>query len=154
MLQREDKHDATARPWGEGRAGRVSLDKAQEWGGWGGGRPLRSEDAALVLLRGLGVQGGACRVDEDVLDTVAGLGGALDVLVRANLGRHCLALGGRHGRLLVLSELLDDAGIIAQVLFAPDQDDRQALAEVDHLGNPLGKNRAEPRIRVSAGKGE
>lgn len=41
------------------------------------------------------------------------------------------------GLLAGLAKLLNGLGIVAQILFAANEDDRQALAEVKNFGNPL-----------------
>lgn len=41
------------------------------------------------------------------------------------------------GLLAGLTQLLNGLGIVAQILFAANEDDGQALAEVKNFGNPL-----------------
>jgi hypothetical protein len=43
----------------------------------------------------------------------------------------------RDGLLAGFAELLNGLGVVAQILFAADQDDRETLAEVKNLRNPL-----------------
>jgi len=44
----------------------------------------------------------------------------------------------RRDRLLAsFTELLNSLGVVAQILFAADQNDRETLAEMEDLGNPL-----------------
>jgi nanoRNase/pAp phosphatase (c-di-AMP/oligoRNAs hydrolase) len=46
-------------------------------------------------------------------------------------------LGPADGSLVHPREVLDRLGVVAQVLFAGDEDDRQSLAKVEDLGDPL-----------------
>ncbi len=42
-----------------------------------------------------------------------------------------------NGLLACLAKLLNGLGVVAEILFAANEDDRKALAEVKNLGNPL-----------------
>lgn len=44
---------------------------------------------------------------------------------------------GRDGLLARLAKLLDGLTVVTEILLAADEDDGQALAEVQDLGNPL-----------------
>lgn len=70
-------------------------------------------------------------------DSFPSLGRALDIALRLDLLRDGQALGARHGALIHPSEVLDGLGVVAQVLFACDEDDGEALAEVEDFGDPL-----------------
>jgi hypothetical protein len=74
---------------------------------------------------------------EYLADTLVGLGRALEVLVGANLLADVLALLGRDGLLARLAQLLDGLGVVAEILLAANQNDGQALAEVQNLRDPL-----------------
>jgi hypothetical protein len=55
----------------------------------------------------------------------------------ADLLRDSKTLGPADGSLVHPREVLDRLGVVAQVLFAGDEDDRQSLAKVEDLGDPL-----------------
>jgi hypothetical protein len=54
----------------------------------------------------------------------------------ALLGRKSYLLRG-NGLLAGLSELLDDLLVVSQILLAANKDDRETLAEVQNLRDPL-----------------
>lgn len=95
------------------------------------------QDAALLLLLLAGEQRGARCVLEHFADAFVGLGRALEVLERADLLADVFGLLRSHGLLRSLVQLLDGLLVVAQVLLAADEDDGQALTEVQNLGNPL-----------------
>ena len=70
-------------------------------------------------------------------DTLSSLGGALEVSDGANLLGNGHTLFGRDRTLAGLSELLDNLGVMSQILLATDEDDGQVLAEVEHFRDPL-----------------
>jgi hypothetical protein len=70
---------------------------------------------------------------EHLPDALARLGRALDVALGADLLRDGETLGAGHGALVHPREVLYGFGVVSQVLFARDEDDWQALAEVEHL---------------------
>ncbi len=57
---------------------------------------------------------------------------------------------GRDGLLARLGKLLNGLLVVAQVLFAADEKDGEALAEVKHLGNPLRRGRGGTCQSVTA----
>jgi hypothetical protein len=54
-------------------------------------------------------------------------------------GRASAHLFRRHGLLAGLVQLLDGLCVESEILLAAHQDDGQARAEVQHLGDPLGE---------------
>ena len=74
---------------------------------------------------------------EHLPDALARLGRALDVALRADLLRDGKTLGSGHGALVHPREVLLGFGVVSQILLARDKDDWQALAEVEHLRDPL-----------------
>lgn len=70
-------------------------------------------------------------------DTLVGLGRALEVLVGTNLLADLLTLFRRDRLLARLTQLFNCLRVVAQILLAANQDDGQALAKVQNLGNPL-----------------
>jgi hypothetical protein len=74
---------------------------------------------------------------EHLPDALARLGTALDVALGANLLRNGETLGPADRSLVHPREVLDRLGVVAQVLFAGDEDDRQSLTKVEDLGDPL-----------------
>jgi hypothetical protein len=92
---------------------------------------------------------------EDFADTLVGAGRALEVLVGANLladfltlqfyinflyihhgdGKAYLVL--RNGALGGLGKLINSLAVIAKILLTADEDNRETLAEVQNLRNPL-----------------
>lgn len=101
---------------------------------------------------------------EHLADTLVGLGRALEVLVGTDLLADLLTLLGGDGLLAGLAQLLNGLGVVAKILLAADQDDRQALAEVQNLGDPLlldvveGVGRVDSEadqddVRVGVGQG-
>jgi hypothetical protein len=102
-------------------------------------RPLQHQ---ALLLAGLGArlarqQSSAGGVLKHLTNTLVGLGGALQVLVGANLLANLLALFRRDGLLASLPELLDRLLVVSQILLATNKDDGETLAEVKHLRDPL-----------------
>lgn len=93
------------------------------------------QDGALLLLcflflRGQGGPGGCL---EDLSDTLVQFGGTFHVGQCSDFIGHLLTFGGGDRLLAELGQPVDCLGVVSQVDFAPDQDDRHALAEVQHL---------------------
>ena len=107
---------------GEGKRGRGSL-----------------EDGAAFPLGATASLDERCTggVLKHLANTLAGLGGALEVADGADLLSDGHALLGRDGALAGLAELLDNLGVVAEILLASDEDDGQVLAEVEHFRDPL-----------------
>lgn len=78
---------------------------------------------------------------EDVVDALARQRRALEVLFRADAFAHVLALVGREEFLRPLAHLLLRHGVVAQVLFEPDQDDGHAGAALEDFGMPVWRDR-------------
>jgi hypothetical protein len=74
---------------------------------------------------------------EHFADTLVGLGWALKVLVSRDLLADLLTLLRWDGLLAGLSEFLDDLLVVSQILLAANKDDRETLAEVQNLRDPL-----------------
>jgi hypothetical protein len=74
---------------------------------------------------------------EDFADTLVGAGRALEVLVGANLLADFLTLVLRNGALGGLGKLINSLAVIAKILLTADEDNRETLAEVQNLGDPL-----------------
>lgn len=74
---------------------------------------------------------------EDFADTLVGAGRALEVLVGANLLADFLTLVLRNGALGGLGKLINSLAVIAKILLTADEDNRETLAEVQNLRNPL-----------------
>jgi hypothetical protein len=74
---------------------------------------------------------------KDLADTLVGLGGALEVLVGLDLLTDLLALLGRDRLLARLPQLLNSLLVVSEILLAANENDGQALAEVQNLRNPL-----------------
>lgn len=74
---------------------------------------------------------------EDLADTLARLGRALDVAGGANLLSDGETLGARDGALVHAGQVGNGLLVVAEILLARNEDDGEALAEVQHLGNPL-----------------
>jgi len=74
---------------------------------------------------------------ENLSNTFARLGGTFKVVLRADLlcDGHALFRGYRS--LARLSKLLNHTGVTSKVLFAANEDDRQASTEMHDLRNPL-----------------
>ncbi|KAB8282562.1 glycine-rich protein [Yarrowia lipolytica] len=106
---------------------------------------------ALGALLAVGSQGSSGGMLEDLSHSVVGSGRALQVLAGANLLGHGISLLGRDGSLGRSSQLLDGLGVVSQVDLATDQQNRHALAKVQHLGDPLLLHVVE---RVGAVDGE
>lgn len=70
-------------------------------------------------------------------NALASLGGALEITDSTNLLRNSHTLLGGNGALTGLAKLLDNLGVVTQILLASNQDDGKVLAEVEHLGDPL-----------------
>jgi len=126
------------------------------------------QDQALLLLAATfpGKQGGACGVLEHFPHALVCLGRALQVLGCADLLADILGLGTSSAYTLVwhlhfvvcfnmgscaylfrgdgllrcLVQLLNGLLVVSQILLAADEDDGQAGAEVQDLGNPLKEN--------------
>lgn len=76
-------------------------------------------------------------VFKHLANSLAGLGRAFEVANGTDLLGNSHTLFGRDGALTRLSELLDNLGVMAKILFASDEDDGQVLAEVEHFRDPL-----------------
>ena len=74
---------------------------------------------------------------EHFADALVGLGRALEVLVGTNLLADVLTLLRGDGLVARLAQLLDGLGVVAKILLAANQNDGQALAEVQNLRDPL-----------------
>ena len=81
-------------------------------------------------------------------DTLTRLGRALEVPDRTNLLCYSHTLLGANGALTSLSQLVDNLGVVTQVLLASNEDDGQVLAKVKHLGDPFFLNVVERVGRV------
>jgi hypothetical protein len=117
---------------------------------------IRLEDHALLRLPALSAatgarhESGACGMLENLTDTLVGLGGALKVLVGADLLANLLTLLGRNRLLASLPQLLNSLLVVTQILLASNEDDRQTLAEVQNLGDPLLLNVVKGVRRVNS----
>jgi hypothetical protein len=109
---------------------------------------------------------------ENLTDTLVGLGRALEVLESADLLANFLTLAnelasgariftgclspmyllGRDGLLASLAQLLDGLLVVAEILLAADKDDRQALAEVQDLRDPLSCHSCQHVQRTHPGE--
>ena len=97
-----------------------------------------SENVTAPLFDGLGgFEGGQDGLVEDVLEALLGEGRTLDVLDGLELARQLLALVDGDDALLVLGQLLDGGGVVAQVDLRADQQEGRLLAVVRDLGHPL-----------------
>lgn len=74
---------------------------------------------------------------EDLSHALASLGRALHVTLRSNLLRNSETFWSRHRSLVHSGKILHRLWVVSKILLASDQDDRQALAKVQDLGNPL-----------------
>jgi len=109
--------------------------------------------ALLVALAGLTAtchESGTGGVLEDFADTIVALGRALEVLVGHDLLTDLLTLLGGDGLLAGLAELLNGLLVVSQILLAADEDDGQALAEVQNLRDPLLLNVVQRIGRVNS----
>jgi hypothetical protein len=106
----------------------AALDAAGLGEGGAGGSLEHLAHALSRLGRALDVAGGA-----DALADLLSLGW----LAMARRRRASAHLFRRHGLLAGLVQLLDGLGIESEILLAAHQDDGQAGAEVQHLGDPL-----------------
>jgi len=99
-----------------------------------GSSPKRHlENQTLVLLAAApaaGEQSGARSVLEHLADALVCLGGALEVLVGADLLADFLTLFRGYGLLAGLTQLFNRLGVVAEILLATDKNDGQTLAEV------------------------
>jgi hypothetical protein len=117
---------------------------------------IRLEDHALLRLPALSAatgarhESGACGMLENLTDTLVGLGGALKVLVGADLLANLLTLLGRNRLLASLPQLLNGLLVVTQILLTSNEDDRQTLAEVQNLGDPLLLNVVKGVRRVNS----
>ena len=105
--------------------------------GRGGVTVADLQDHTFALLLLLGLECGACGGLKHLADALLGLGGALEVGVRADLVGHGAPLLRTHRLLLHLHQLTLRVLVIAQILLVPHQDDGHVGAEVLHLGRPL-----------------
>jgi hypothetical protein len=90
---------------------------------------------------------------EDLANTLVGLGRALEVLVGLDLLADLLTLLRRDGLLASLPQLLDGLLVVSEILLASDEDDRQALAEVKNLGDPLSQGNKRVSIMTGTVRG-
>lgn len=97
------------------------------------------KSAELLSLAGR-EQHGLDGLVEDGLEVLAGLGRALEVLDGLDLLGEVLTLLGLDRLLAVVLELLERAGVVAEIELGADEDLRNVGAEVDHLREPLGGN--------------
>jgi hypothetical protein len=116
---------------------------------------IRLQDHALCLLLAPGAtaarhESGTGGVLEDLTNALVRLGGALKVLVGADLLANLLTLLGRNRLLASLPQLLNSLLVVTQILLASNEDDRQTLAEVQNLGDPLLLNVVEGVRRVDS----
>ena len=74
---------------------------------------------------------------EDLPDSLASLGTALDVALCANLLRDSETVGPRDRSLVHPRQILDRLAVISEILLARDENDGQALAKVQHFRDPL-----------------
>lgn len=92
---------------------------------------------AAAAALGLGQQGGTGGALKDLADTLTGLGRALQVVagldVASNLGTALRA----DGSLVAPPQLLDGALVVAQILFAGNQQDGESTAKMLNLREPL-----------------
>ena len=92
---------------------------------------------AAAAALGLGQQGGTGGTLKDLADTLTSLGRALQVVagldVASNLGT---TLRG-DGSLVAPPQLLDGALVVAQILFAGNQQDGESTTKVLNLREPL-----------------
>lgn len=120
------------------------------------------DQALLLALAGFpGKQSSACGVLEHLSHALVGLGGAFEVLAGTDLLADFLSLGlfvsmmfllallkallfqacpyllGSDGLLRRLVQLLNSLLVVSQILLAADEDDGEARAEVQDLGDPL-----------------
>jgi hypothetical protein len=100
--------------------------------------PLQNKTLLVGLATGASwEQSSASSVLEYFTDALVGLGWALKVLVGGDLLADLLTLLRGNGLLAGLSELLDDLLVVSQILLAANKDDRETLAEVQNLRDPL-----------------
>lgn len=100
----------------------------------------RLEDHTLRLApatTGFLYEGRTSSVLKDFPHTFAGLGTAFEVAHSTNLGSNSHTLLWSDRSLARLAQLVNDAGIVAQVLLATNENDRQVLAKVQHFRDPL-----------------
>jgi len=90
--------------------------------------------ATPLLSRGEGSTG--C-VLKDLTDTLVGLGRALNVLLGTNLILDLSGLLLGDGSLRGLVEFLNGLLVVSKILLTSNEDDREALAEMQDLGDPL-----------------
>lgn len=102
------------------------------WSSWSA--VSSSSSSQLGDAHGQGSAGGGL---EDLADTVTRLGRALDVALGANLLGDSKTLLARDGTLVHAGKVLDGLGVVAQVLLASNENDGEAVAEVEHLRDPL-----------------
>lgn len=88
---------------------------------------------------------------KDLTNALICLGGALEVSDGANLFTHIFGLFGSDWLLRRLVQLFDGLLVVAKILLAADEDDGKALAEVQHLRDPLFLDVVE-RVRGINGK--
>lgn len=70
---------------------------------------------------------------EDLPDTFTGLGTTLDVALSTNLLCNSHTISPRNGSLVHPRQILDCLAVVSEILLARDEDDRQALTEVENF---------------------
>jgi len=96
-------------------------------------------EAVRLLLATLapGKEGSTSRVLENLPNTLASSGRALEVLLSANLLCHGHTLLRSHWPLVRLPQFVDHPRVASEILLAGDQDYRKAGAEMHNLRDPL-----------------
>lgn len=82
-------------------------------------------------------EGSASGMLKDFLDTLVGFGRALEVLLGTNLLSNGLTLVSGDWALGSSLELLNGLGIVTEIGLAANENDGDALAEVQDFGDPL-----------------
>lgn len=98
---------------------------------------LQNNTLLLLLLLLLGNQRSSGGGLEHLSDTLAGSGGTLQVVLGADLVGNVLTLCRSDRLLLVSLQVLDGDRVVSQVDLASNQNHRNTLAEMQHLGDPL-----------------
>lgn len=95
------------------------------------------QDNALLLLLLLGQESRTRGVLKDLSDALVCLCRTLEILVGPNLLANLLTLFRGDGLLASLVQFFNSLLVVTEILFATDENDRQALAEVKDFRDPL-----------------